>query len=125
MIFAARKGCTVKRVEDAGGHPKKRSEMAFLDNIKFKPKMLGLFLFIGLVPLVIVAVISINKAEDAIMAESFNKLEVAREIKTERITDHFNMIYKNLSSYAANSAVVQAMQRFDYAFITGGTKGAE
>ncbi|MFP4459637.1 MAG: cache domain-containing protein, partial [Candidatus Zixiibacteriota bacterium] len=99
--------------------------MAFLDNIRFKPKMLGLFLIIGLVPLLIVAFVSINNSQNAMMDQSFDKLEVTRTLKMRNIQDYFHEIEQNIDVYAKNSAVVQSMLRFDNAFTQYGANSTE
>ncbi|MFP4460487.1 MAG: methyl-accepting chemotaxis protein [Candidatus Zixiibacteriota bacterium] len=99
--------------------------MAFLDNIKFKPKMLGLFLIIGLVPLLIVAFVSIDKAKEGMMAESFDKLSVTQTLKSEQVSNYFDDLIQNLEVYSKNSAMHLCTERFDKAFKAGGFNSEE
>lgn len=63
--------------------------MLKLKNIKMKPKMIGLFLIVGLVPIAIVGLQSTSKAKDALMESSFNQLEGVRGIKKVQIEEFF------------------------------------
>ena len=49
-----------------------------------KPKLIGLFLLAGIVPLVIVGWWSANLATDALMEKSYGQLEAVRGIKRDR-----------------------------------------
>ncbi len=60
-----------------------------LQDIKMRPKLMGLFLLIGLVPLIVVGGLSNMKASDALMKTSFNQLMAVREIKRVQIENFF------------------------------------
>ncbi len=61
-----------------------------LKNLKTKPKLIALFLIIGLLPLTIIGVWSINLATDSLMEKSYDQLESVREIKKTQIEKYFN-----------------------------------
>ncbi|MCP4536576.1 MAG: HAMP domain-containing protein [Chloroflexi bacterium] len=61
----------------------------FLNNIKMKPKLIGLFLIVGLVPLVAVAAFSMFRAQDALQTQAYNNLEAVHEIKRYQINTYF------------------------------------
>ena len=48
--------------------------MSALNNIKMKPKLIALFLLVGLVPLIVVALFSMIQAQDALMDQAYNNL---------------------------------------------------
>ncbi len=54
--------------------------MASIKDIKMKPKLIGAFLIASIVPLVIIALLSINKTEDAMMKQAFNQLNSVEKI---------------------------------------------
>ena len=60
-----------------------------LSNIKMKPKLIGLFLLVGLIPLALVGWFGSSRATDALMAQSFNQLKSVREIKKVQIEKYF------------------------------------
>ena len=62
--------------------------MISINNIKMRPKLIGLFLMVGLVPLAIVAYKSTNNADDALMATAYNQLKAVREIKKDQIINY-------------------------------------
>jgi methyl-accepting chemotaxis protein len=64
--------------------------MLKLSNIKMKPKMIGLFLITGLVPLILVGFQSTRVAKKSLMESSFNQLEGVREIKKVQIQKFFD-----------------------------------
>ncbi|MCP4544414.1 MAG: methyl-accepting chemotaxis protein [Chloroflexi bacterium] len=61
----------------------------FLNNIKMKPKLIGLFLIVGLIPLIVVAVFSMIRARDALQAQAYHNLEAVHAIKKYQIDTYF------------------------------------
>ncbi len=61
----------------------------FLNNIKMRPKLIGLFLIVGLVPLIAVAAFSMLKAQDALQEQAYHNLEAVHEIKRYQINTYF------------------------------------
>ena len=60
-----------------------------LNNIKMKPKLVGLFLLVGLVPLAIVGWFGSSRSNDALMATAFSQLQAVRAIKQVQIESYF------------------------------------
>ena len=63
--------------------------MLRLKDIKMKPKLTGLFLLIGIIPLAIVGYWASNLATSALMEKSFGQLESVRGIKKAQIEKFF------------------------------------
>ncbi len=63
--------------------------MIKLKDIKMKPKLIGLFLAVGLVPLIIVGWYSSKLASDSLMEKSAAQLEAVRGIKKAQIEKFF------------------------------------
>ncbi len=61
----------------------------FLGNIKIKPKLIILFLIVGLIPLVIIAGFSMLRAQGALTEQAYNNLEAVHEIKRYQIDTYF------------------------------------
>ena len=61
----------------------------FLNNVKMKPKLIGLFLIVGLIPLAAVAAFSMVKARDALQEQAYNNLEAVHEIKRYQVNTYF------------------------------------
>lgn len=95
--------------------------MKLLNNIKMKAKLLGIFLFIGLIPLTTVAILSTKIAESALKNQAFQKLQAVQKIKYERIKKNFTEAVHDVNIYASNSALVLCSQRFINAFETNKT----
>ncbi|MBF0187976.1 MAG: methyl-accepting chemotaxis protein, partial [Magnetococcales bacterium] len=58
-------------------------------DINVKPKLIGLFMVIGLLPLILVGWFASQKASDALMKNAFNQLISVREIKKSQIERFF------------------------------------
>ncbi len=92
--------------------------MRGLNDIKMKPKLIGTFLILGLVPLLLVAAISINRATDSLMAESFSKLESVQAIKSNQISDFFDSRLLDAQILADLPQTIDAVKDLDGANTT-------
>jgi methyl-accepting chemotaxis protein len=63
--------------------------MPSLKNLKLKPKLILLFLIVGLVPLAVVGIYSARQASGALMDAQFAQLRAVRDIKAAQITGYF------------------------------------
>jgi len=81
--------------------------MPSLNNIKIKPKLISLFLIVGLIPVAIVGWFSLNKAETALEATSFNQLESVRDIKKSQLRDYFDSITSNIETLEETLSNIQ------------------
>jgi methyl-accepting chemotaxis protein len=64
--------------------------MKRLKDVKIKPKLIGLFLAVGILPLVLLGGIGAKLTTDAMMAQAFGQLESVREIKRRQIGQFFS-----------------------------------
>ena len=63
---------------------------AGLGNIKMKPKLIGLFLIVGLIPLITVAVFSMMRAQSALMEQAYNNLQAVQKTKKYQVETYFD-----------------------------------
>ena len=63
--------------------------MAGVKDIKMKPKLLSAFLIAGLIPLTIIAMLSLDKAKDGMMKQAFNQLAAVQKIKETQVGTFF------------------------------------
>ncbi|MBF0142012.1 MAG: methyl-accepting chemotaxis protein [Magnetococcales bacterium] len=63
--------------------------MTLLDNVRMRPKLIGLFLAVGLIPLVLVGWFASSRSSGAMMDNAFNQLKAVREIKKVQIEKFF------------------------------------
>ena len=61
-----------------------------MKQLRFKTKLLVLFLIVGLVPIILVTIISTSLARRSLLSASYNQLESVREIKKTNIEKYFN-----------------------------------
>jgi len=74
--------------------------MRWINNIKMKPKLLAAFLFAGLMPLLSVAWISIQQAEESLETQAFNQLKAVQNIKKNQIKGFLDEIKNDVSLLA-------------------------
>ena len=60
-----------------------------LKNVKLKPKLIALFLLVGVVPLAVVGIWSATLSTDALMESEFKQLRALRDVKEGQLTDYF------------------------------------
>ena len=60
-----------------------------LGNIKMKPKIILLFLIVGIIPLLFLGLWSGRQAKEALMTKSYSQLVAVREIKKVQIENFF------------------------------------
>jgi len=63
--------------------------MITINDIKMKPKLMGGFLVVGIVPLLLIAIVSIGKMKRAMMEDAFAKLEAVQKTKKSQISQFF------------------------------------
>ena len=63
--------------------------MAGVKDIKMKPKLLGALLIAGLIPLAIIAFLSLERAKEGMMKQAFNLLDAVQMIKLGQIQTFF------------------------------------
>ncbi|MDH5721348.1 MAG: methyl-accepting chemotaxis protein [Spirochaetia bacterium] len=91
-------------------------------NIRLRPKLLGLFLLVGLLPLVGIGIYSVKLANDAIMKNAFNQLEAIKVIKKNQITSFFNERKGDIVVLSSNEEVIESLKNFEKAYIKEGNK---
>lgn len=64
--------------------------MIQLKNIRMRPKLISMFLLIGLIPLMFVGWWGIREATDSLMSKSYDQLDAVREIKKIQIERFFD-----------------------------------
>ena len=68
---------------------KKETAVGMLGNLTIGRKLLLAFLSVGIIPLLTVGLISMNKSSTALSEQTFNQLTLVREIKKSRIEQYF------------------------------------
>ena len=72
--------------------------MPRLNDIKIKPKLISLFLLVGLLPIMIIGWYSQSLSEEALLNSSFNQLNAVRDIKKAQIDDYMTSLVSNIDS---------------------------
>ncbi len=80
-------------------------------------KKLGLLLVgVGLLPMLVVALISLNTASGQLREQAFSQLESMRDVKAAAVERYFQQVRDQVRSMAQSPAVVTAMSEFPAAF---------
>ncbi len=93
-----------------------------LADIKMRPKLIGLFLLVGLLPLGTTGWFMEQQADKALMESAFNQLNAVQAIKKSQITKYFAERFGDLNVLAASGDVVLAVEKMDQAFEADGRK---
>lgn len=80
-----------------------------LKNIKLKPKMIGLFLAVGLIPLLLLGWFATRTAEQSLMAGAFAQLRAVSELKQAQVTGYFDGLKSQMATFSQNLMVVSAL----------------
>lgn len=81
--------------------------MNWIHNIKMKPKLLGTFLLAGLIPLLTVAWLSIDKSEASLETQAFNQLKTIQDIKMDQIKAFIDEISNDVGLLAQAPAGIR------------------
>ncbi len=67
--------------------------------IKLRTKLIGSFLFVGIIPMLVMGIISLWQSTDTLKTQVFNQLQIAREIKKSQLqkmfTDQLEVVKQN------------------------------
>ena len=91
-----------------------------IDNISMKPKVLGILLLTGLLPLSVIAYVCLEQASNELMVQAFNQLTAVREIKKARIESYLRETTEDAALLSQSMDVVQLFHRLvRYADLSG------
>jgi methyl-accepting chemotaxis protein len=96
--------------------------------LKFKKinhKLIFSFLFLSLVPLIILSYISINVASGSIRSQAFNQLESVRSIKKAQVSNYLSSLKGSLQVLNNDPYASEAFDAFNQAMTSGGLDSSE
>jgi methyl-accepting chemotaxis protein len=100
--------------------------MPSLGNLRMRPKLIGAFLLVGLVPLATVGMLGLETAEFSLEAESFAKLQAVQAIKTKQLRGFYRDRVNDVTTLAANFLVQGAFIELNGAMdMAGGVASGE
>ncbi len=80
-------------------------ERFLLKNIKIRPKLIGAFLFSGLIPLFIAVTVLLMKMDNYMLDDALYKLKAVKSIKREQVLDYFMDCTRDLKALANSTDV--------------------
>ena len=76
-------------------------------NMKLAPKLISTYLLVSLVPILIITVLSIDRADKSLMEEAFNQLDSQKEIKKQEINELFDQMIINVEVFAKSTDALE------------------
>ncbi len=92
--------------------------------MKFSTKLTLSFIAIGMLPFIVVGVVSLVKSGEELSVKGFHQLESIREIKKAQIERYFAERFGDVEVLSKNASVLAALQSFEEAFLTDGERVA-
>ena len=86
--------------------------------MKLKHKLPLILLLVGLLPALIISIISYSTSSNLIAQNKFNQLHSLKEVKRSAVNRYLESIKSQVSSMSINPAVVESIQDFQSAFET-------
>ena len=99
--------------------------MSNIKDLKMKPKLIAAFLIAGLVPLGIIAVLSLDKAKDGMMNLAFNQLKSVQMIKKSQVSTFFGERTGDVRVLADNPYTKMAIAELGKAYNAAEEKGLQ
>lgn len=96
--------------------------MSILGKLKMGPKLIGLFLLVGLIPLSIIGFWSIVESRDALIKKSFDKLEAIRDNKKHSIEAYYEQRKNDVSVLANTVATFKKLLSYEIDTVNRETK---
>ncbi|NGZ26191.1 MAG: HAMP domain-containing protein [Magnetococcales bacterium] len=87
-----------------------------------RPKLIGLFLLVGLLPMFFVGWNSSRASEDALMKAAFSQMEAVRSIKKSQVEKFFGERFGDISVLAQSGDITRALEAIGQAFNAEGNK---
>lgn len=90
--------------------------LQFFENLSLSKKQMFALLAAGLVPLIVISVLSLNISKGEVRDQAFAQLAAVRDIKADAIERHFDVVEKQLQSEAASADIVLSMTKLQSSF---------
>jgi methyl-accepting chemotaxis protein len=90
--------------------------MVMMDRLRIKTRLLVVFLLVGLVPLVFMTLMALNKAGQALEDETQAKFAAVQEIKKNHIESYFKQVKKALKIASYDPYAQNALMAFNSSF---------
>lgn len=89
--------------------------MVSIKNINMKPKLIGTYLIVGLLPALLIGFIVSFQAKNALMDTAFSQLEAVRQINENQISGYFDERMRDLDALASSPYTKMALMELGQA----------
>ena len=90
--------------------------MKFLRDLSVAKKLIVAFLFVGVIPMVVIGINAVATSEDIIHQQVSNQLAAVRTIKANEVERYFDRVRNQVATLSANPVVVDAAKSLPRAF---------
>lgn len=90
--------------------------MKFFSNLPVWKKLVSVFLFVGLLPMVFIGIQSVTTSNDIIVTQVSNQLSAVRTIKANEVQRYFERVENQIKTLSANPMVITAASTMPDAF---------
>ncbi len=87
--------------------------------IKIRTKLIIILAIVGLFPLLLIGVISLNMSKSALQEQAFAQLEGIRDSRKAQVIRYFNTRFSNISVLANSSHIINALDAFSSTLFEG------
>ncbi len=85
--------------------------MEKLKKLSIGKKLVGVFLGVGIIPLIVLGIISVNSSSKELSKQAFEKLESIQQLKKSAIQTYFNEMFMKMEIFANSSDVASLYNR--------------
>jgi methyl-accepting chemotaxis protein len=96
--------------------------MGWYRNIRLGPKLIALFLIVGLIPMLVLVVLAYSQGSTALEAEAFAKLRAVRQVKTKQLLQIFSSLTSLVHLLKDDIGTHNALNSISWAFGADGRK---
>ncbi len=90
-----------------------------MSSLSLKGRLIALFILVGLVPLLAMAVISYLKSSEALSEQSYNQLISMRDVRKSQIEGYFGERMGDLEVFSKNPLAIDGLKEYAVAFALG------
>lgn len=90
--------------------------MQYFLNLPLWKKLVSVFMVVGLLPMIVIAVEAIFTSNEVITKQVSNQLSAVRQLKANEIERYFQRVRSQVKTLSSNPVVVEAATKFPSAF---------
>jgi methyl-accepting chemotaxis protein len=90
--------------------------MLWFKNLRLAYRLIIIFLTVGIIPLVVVGIVSLQTSNKSLSNLAYNQLISIRDIKKNQVLRYFQTLNDQMVTISENRMVIEAMREFTESF---------